>query len=92
MYTDSVGMIENLVAHGRKLVTIVDPHIKKDSGEYRSAVTIDPGWISSGRTEKTNKILGGVLNSILSASQEKEIFFVSILEQFFTHKFVVLFT
>jgi hypothetical protein len=25
-------MIENLVAHGRKLVTIVDPHIKKDSG------------------------------------------------------------
>jgi alpha-glucosidase (family GH31 glycosyl hydrolase) len=32
MFTDSVGMIENLVAHGRKLVTIVDPHIKKDSG------------------------------------------------------------
>ena len=27
-------MTENLVAHGRKLVTIVDPHIKKDSGYW----------------------------------------------------------
>ena len=27
-------MIENLVSKGRKLVTIVDPHIKKDSGYW----------------------------------------------------------
>ena len=27
-------MIEGLAAHGRKLVTIVDPHIKKDSGYW----------------------------------------------------------
>ena len=28
---DSIAMTEGLAAHGRKLVTIVDPHIKKDS-------------------------------------------------------------
>lgn len=33
-FPDSIGMIENLVAHGRKLVTIVDPHIKKDTGYW----------------------------------------------------------
>jgi len=30
-FPDSIEMTQNLVAHGRKLVTIVDPHIKKDS-------------------------------------------------------------
>lgn len=33
-FPDSVAMIEGLAAHGRKLVTIVDPHIKKDSGYW----------------------------------------------------------
>ena len=27
-------MIENLFSHGRKLFTIVDPHIKKDDGYW----------------------------------------------------------
>lgn len=30
-FPDSIEMTNSLVAHGRKLVTIVDPHIKKDS-------------------------------------------------------------
>ena len=30
-FPDSVTMTEGLAAHGRKLVTIVDTHIKKDS-------------------------------------------------------------
>ncbi len=63
MYTDSVGMIENLVAHGRKLVTIVDPHIKKDSGEYRSAVTIETltlvGFHPGARKKQKQKCWGG---------------------------------
>merc|ERR1719352_1549371 len=33
-FPDSVAMLENLSSHGRKLVTIVDPHIKKDSGYW----------------------------------------------------------
>ena len=33
-FPDSVAMIENLVGVGRKLVTIVDPHIKKDNGYW----------------------------------------------------------
>ena len=33
-FLDSIEMTENLVRHGRKLVTIVDPHIKKDSGYW----------------------------------------------------------
>ncbi|XP_023336041.1 neutral alpha-glucosidase AB [Eurytemora carolleeae] len=33
-FPDSIEMTENLVSHGRKLVTIVDPHIKKDSGYW----------------------------------------------------------
>jgi len=33
-FPDSVGMLDGLAAHGRKLVTIVDPHIKKDSGYW----------------------------------------------------------
>ncbi len=33
-FSDSLGMIKNLTASGRKLVTIVDPHIKKDSGYW----------------------------------------------------------
>lgn len=33
-FPDSVEMTQNLVAHGRKLVTIVDPHIKKDSNYW----------------------------------------------------------
>ena len=33
-FSDSLGMIKNLTAVGRKLVTIVDPHIKKDSGYW----------------------------------------------------------
>lgn len=33
-FPDSVAMIENLASHGRKLVTIVDPHIKKDSNYW----------------------------------------------------------
>ena len=33
-FPDSVAMTDNLSAHGRKLVTIVDPHIKKDSGYW----------------------------------------------------------
>ena len=34
LFLDSVNMVENLVSKGRKLVTIVDPHIKKDSGYW----------------------------------------------------------
>ena len=33
-FPDSVAMLEGLSAHGRKLVSIVDPHIKKDSGYW----------------------------------------------------------
>ena len=33
-FPDSVGMIQNLTAVGRKLVTIVDPHIKKDQSYW----------------------------------------------------------
>jgi len=33
-FPDSVAMLDGLSAHGRKLVTIVDPHIKKDSGYW----------------------------------------------------------
>eukprot|EP00088_Acartia_fossae_P032112 TRINITY_DN3291_c0_g1_i2.p1 TRINITY_DN3291_c0_g1~~TRINITY_DN3291_c0_g1_i2.p1 ORF type:complete len:896 (-),score=202.34 TRINITY_DN3291_c0_g1_i2:157-2844(-) len=33
-FPDSIKMVENLVSKGRKLVTIVDPHIKKDSGYW----------------------------------------------------------
>lgn len=33
-FPDSVGMIEKLASKGRKLVTIVDPHIKKDSNYW----------------------------------------------------------
>ena len=33
-FPDSIAMTEGLAAHGRKLVTIVDPHIKKDSGYW----------------------------------------------------------
>jgi len=33
-FPDSVAMLDGLAAHGRKLVTIVDPHIKKDSGYW----------------------------------------------------------
>jgi len=41
-FGDSIGMTDNLTAHGRKLVTIVDPHIKKDSGY----------WVYSDLTDK----------------------------------------
>ena len=33
-FPDSVAMTDGLAAHGRKLVTIVDPHIKKDTGYW----------------------------------------------------------
>ena len=33
-FADPIQMQEGLAAHGRKLVTIVDPHIKKDSNYY----------------------------------------------------------
>ncbi|CAB4066310.1 GANAB [Lepeophtheirus salmonis] len=33
-FSDSLGMVNNLTARGRKLVTIVDPHIKKESGYW----------------------------------------------------------
>ncbi len=33
-FPDSIGMINNLTAVGRKLVTIVDPHIKKDTSYW----------------------------------------------------------
>ena len=33
-FPDSIGMINNLTAVGRKLVTIVDPHIKKDNSYW----------------------------------------------------------
>jgi len=33
-FPDSIGMVDNLVSKGRKLVTIVDPHIKKESGYW----------------------------------------------------------
>jgi alpha 1,3-glucosidase len=33
-FPDSIGMINNLTAVGRKLVTIVDPHIKKDQSYW----------------------------------------------------------
>lgn len=33
-FADPIRMQEGLAAHGRKLVTIVDPHIKKDPNYY----------------------------------------------------------
>ena len=33
-FPDPIAMQENLAASGRKLVTIIDPHIKKDSNYY----------------------------------------------------------
>ena len=33
-FSDPVAMQDNLAASGRKLVTIVDPHIKRDSSYY----------------------------------------------------------
>ena len=33
-FLDPVAMQDNLAASGRKLVTIVDPHIKRDSSYY----------------------------------------------------------
>lgn len=33
-FSDPLEMIQNLTVVGRKLVTIVDPHIKKDSGYW----------------------------------------------------------
>ena len=33
-FPDSIAMIDNLAAVGRKLVTIVDPHIKKDNSYW----------------------------------------------------------
>lgn len=36
-------MQEGLAAHGRKLVTIVDPHIKKDSSYYIYKESQDKG-------------------------------------------------
>jgi alpha 1,3-glucosidase len=32
LFPDPVGMQNALAAHGRKMVTIVDPHIKADNG------------------------------------------------------------
>lgn len=33
-FPDPIAMQDNLAASGRKLVTIIDPHIKKDTGYY----------------------------------------------------------
>ena len=33
-FPDSIAMIDNLASVGRKLVTIVDPHIKKDNSYW----------------------------------------------------------
>ncbi len=33
-FPDPIAMQDNLAASGRKLVTIIDPHIKRDSGYY----------------------------------------------------------
>jgi len=33
-FPDSVAMVDSLASKGRKMVTIVDPHIKKDSGYW----------------------------------------------------------
>jgi hypothetical protein len=52
-------MIENLVAHGRKLVTIVDPHIKKDSGRQRTrwptARSWSPLWTRTSRKTQVGR-------------------------------------
>ncbi len=33
-FPDPIAMQDNLAASGRKLVTIIDPHIKRDSNYY----------------------------------------------------------
>ena len=33
-FSDPLEMVHNLTSHGRKLVTIVDPHMKRDSSYF----------------------------------------------------------
>jgi alpha 1,3-glucosidase len=34
MFGDAKSMVSNLTAKGRRLITIIDPHIKKDSNYH----------------------------------------------------------
>ncbi|GFY77929.1 neutral alpha-glucosidase AB [Trichonephila inaurata madagascariensis] len=42
-FSDPIGMINNLTAKGRKMVTLVDPHIKRDSSYYIHKEASDKG-------------------------------------------------
>jgi len=50
-FPNSVAMIDKLAAKGRKMVTIIDPHIKRDSGYHIHQVckaqchNVSPVWV-----------------------------------------------
>ncbi|CAL1285603.1 unnamed protein product [Larinioides sclopetarius] len=48
-FSDPIGMINNLTAKGRKMVTLVDPHIKRDSGYYIHKEATDKGFYVKNR-------------------------------------------
>ena len=45
-------MQAGLSAHGRKLVTIIDPHIKRDEGYYIYKEAMEKGYLTKDRDGK----------------------------------------
>nr|WBW70124.1 venom protein [Lampona murina] len=43
-FSDPIGMLNNLTAKGRKMVTLVDPHIKRDNNYYIHKEATDKGY------------------------------------------------
>ena len=48
-FPDSLGMVQNLTSQGRKLVTIVDPHIKKDTSYWVHKDCTDKGFYTKNK-------------------------------------------
>ncbi|XP_035208947.1 neutral alpha-glucosidase AB-like isoform X2 [Stegodyphus dumicola] len=43
-FSDPIGMLNNLTSKGRKMVTLVDPHIKRDGNYYIHKEATDKGY------------------------------------------------
>ena len=52
LFPDPVAMQESLAAHGRKVVTIVDPHIKRDPNYYIFKEAESHGFFSKDKDGK----------------------------------------
>jgi len=49
LFPDPASMINKLAARGRKMVTIIDPHIKRDSGYFVHKTATDNGYYIKNR-------------------------------------------